>query len=105
MTLADGRRAQLVIPIRGSDEPHHAYMRDDAGLHPVEINTGASRDEIRQGPAVMRRRTEPDHPRKRSWEQEALIIGGSAGAGTAIGAVAGGRKGAASARLPVASVG
>jgi hypothetical protein len=34
-------------------------------------------------------------PRKRSWQKEALIIGGSAGAGAAIGAVAGGKKGAA----------
>jgi uncharacterized protein YcfJ len=33
--------------------------------------------------------------RNRSWQREALIIGGSAGAGAAIGAVAGGKKGAA----------
>jgi hypothetical protein len=33
-------------------------------------------------------------PKKRSLEREALIIGGSAGAGAAIGAVAGGGKGA-----------
>lgn len=33
--------------------------------------------------------------KKRSWQREALIIGGSAGAGAAIGAVAGGKKGAA----------
>ena len=32
--------------------------------------------------------------RDSSWEKEALIIGGSAGAGTAIGAMAGGKKGA-----------
>ena len=32
--------------------------------------------------------------KKRTWEKEALIIGGSAGAGAAIGAVAGGGKGA-----------
>ena len=37
----------------------------------------------------------PTHKQKRSWEKDALIIGGSAGAGTAIGAVAGGKKGAA----------
>jgi hypothetical protein len=34
-------------------------------------------------------------PKKRSWQKEALIIGGSAGAGAAIGAVSGGKKGAA----------
>lgn len=33
--------------------------------------------------------------KKRSWQKEALIIGGSAGAGAAIGAVSGGKKGAA----------
>ena len=32
--------------------------------------------------------------KKRSWEKEVLIVGGSAGAGAAIGAVAGGKKGA-----------
>lgn len=32
--------------------------------------------------------------KKRSWEREVLIVGGSAGAGAAIGAVAGGKKGA-----------
>jgi len=31
---------------------------------------------------------------KRSWERETLIVGGSAGAGAAIGAIAGGKKGA-----------
>jgi hypothetical protein len=31
---------------------------------------------------------------KRSWEKEVLIVGGSAGAGAAVGAVAGGKKGA-----------
>lgn len=33
--------------------------------------------------------------KKRTWQKEALIVGGSAGAGAAIGAVAGGKKGAA----------
>ena len=32
--------------------------------------------------------------RKRTWERETLIVGGSAGAGAAIGAIAGGKKGA-----------
>ncbi len=32
--------------------------------------------------------------RKRSWEKEVLIVGGSAGAGAGIGALAGGKKGA-----------
>jgi hypothetical protein len=95
VTLADGRRAQLVIPVERANEPHAAYIRDDAGLHPVHLNDGTRRDEIIQRPAVVEHRVESDHPRKRSWEKDALIIGGSAGAGTAIGAVAGGKKGAA----------
>ncbi len=39
-------------------------------------------------------RERPRVQRRRSWEREALIIAGSAGAGTAIGALAGGKKGA-----------
>ncbi|MBI1745808.1 MAG: hypothetical protein HYR55_04375 [Acidobacteria bacterium] len=39
-------------------------------------------------------RERPAVRRPRSWEKEALIIGGSAGAGTALGAIAGGKKGA-----------
>ena len=44
---------------------------------------------------MVETRPERAHPAKRSWEKDALIIGGSAGAGTLIGAVAGGGKGAA----------
>jgi hypothetical protein len=33
--------------------------------------------------------------KKRTWQKEALIIGGGAGAGVAVGAIAGGKKGAA----------
>jgi hypothetical protein len=47
-----------------------------------------------QSPAVAATVPEPQHPNKRSWEKEALIIGGTAGAGAAIGAIAGGGKGA-----------
>ena len=43
---------------------------------------------------VTETRPAPQRATKRSREKEALIIGGSAGAGTAIGAVAGGKKGA-----------
>jgi hypothetical protein len=45
------------------------------------------------GPAATPRAVETT--KKRSWQKEALIIGGSAGAGAAVGAVAGGKKGAA----------
>src|SRR6516164_4805466 len=95
VTLADGRKAQLFVPQQRRDEPHGVYLHDDQGLHPVHIRERATRDEITSAPAVVEQRTEPAHRQKRSWEKEALIIGGSAGAGTAIGAIAGGKKGAA----------
>jgi hypothetical protein len=95
VTLADGRRAQLVIPAQASRDAHGVYMRDDNGIHPVELSERTRREDVARAPAVMATRPERPHPHKRSWEREALIIGGSAGAGTAIGAVAGGKKGAA----------
>lgn len=78
-------------------------------VQPVVVQTD---EEVVARPVVhrtVRRRVQPrtvtyydderEYPRqyrnrKRSWQKEALIIGGSAGAGTAIGAVAGGKKGA-----------
>ena len=95
VTLADGRKAQLFIPQQLRDEPHGVYIRDEEGLHPVRLKENATRNEISSAPVVVEKRAEPQHERKRSWEKDAVIIGGSAGAGTAIGAVAGGKKGAA----------
>jgi hypothetical protein len=95
VTLADGRRAQLVIPEQRARDPHGVYVRDGNGLHPVEVSERARREDVTRAPAVVATRPERAHAKKRSWEREALIIGGSAGAGTAIGAVAGGKKGAA----------
>jgi hypothetical protein len=95
VTLADGRQAQLVIPAQAKKDPHGVYLRDDKGLHPVEVSARSSRNEIARSPSVVDTRPEPAHADKRSWEKDALIIGGSAGAGTLIGAVAGGKKGAA----------
>ena len=95
VTLADGRKAQLFVPQQRRDEPHGVYLHDDQGLHPVHIKDSATREDLAAAPTVVEQRREPEHPQKRSWEQDALIIGGSAGAGTAIGAIAGGKKGAA----------
>ena len=95
VTLADGRKAQLVIPAQRSKDPHGVYLHDNNGIHPVEVSQRASRNEIAQSPAVIDTRPDRAHAQKRSWEKDALIVGGSAGAGTVIGAVAGGRKGAA----------
>jgi hypothetical protein len=94
VTLADGRAAQLFIPAKASKEPHAVYLRDSDGLHPVSVKDNATRDELARSPAIVQRQAEPAHSNKRSWEKEALIIGGSAGGGAAIGAIAGGKKGA-----------
>jgi len=95
VTLADGRKAQLVIPARSAQDPHGVYMRDSNGLHPVQVSGRANRNDVARAPSVVETRPDPPHAKKRSWEKDALIIGGSGGAGTLIGAVAGGKKGAA----------
>jgi hypothetical protein len=71
------------------------YIRDSNGLHPVHVSERANRNDVARAPTVVETRPDPPHAKKRSWEKDALIIGGSAGAGTLIGAVAGGKKGAA----------
>ena len=80
-------------------------------LQPVATQTALQDEEVVAQPVVHRTvrrrvvrsqpvyyyddvREQPRYHRKRSWQKEALIIGGSAGAGTAIGAIAGGGKGA-----------
>jgi hypothetical protein len=95
VTLADGRAATLFIPAAHAREPHAVYLREGDGLHPVIIKEHATREEVVRSPAVVEKQAEPPHANKRSWEKEAMIIGGAAGAGTVIGAVAGGKKGAA----------
>jgi hypothetical protein len=95
ITLANGRQGHLFIPQKQTNDPHAVYLRDEQGLHPVLLSDNASRDELTRSPGIVETRPAPQHANKRSWEKEALIIGGSAGAGTAIGALAGGKKGAA----------
>ena len=78
-------------------------LRENGELFPVELqNPGVSREEfIRSEPRIIERRVvqQPtrtvERKKKRSLEKEILIVGGSSGAGAAIGAVAGGKKGAA----------
>lgn len=94
ITLANGRQGQLFIPQKQANDPHGVYLRDQQGLHPLQVSNHATRDEIVRAPAIVETQPEGQHASKRSWEKDALIIGGSAGAGTAIGAVAGGKKGA-----------
>ena len=95
IALANGRQGHLFIPQRQTNDTQTVYLRDEQGLHPVRLSDNASRAELARSPAIVETRPEPQRANKRSWEKEALIIGGSAGAGTAIGALAGGKKGAA----------
>jgi hypothetical protein len=95
ITLANGSQGHLFIPQKQTNDPHTVYLRDEKGLHPVQLKDNVSRDDVARSPAIVETRPEPQHANKRSWEKDALIIGGSAGAGTAIGALAGGKKGAA----------
>jgi hypothetical protein len=94
ITLADGQTAQLVIPKRQASDARSVYLVDHDGLHPVQLNEHATRQDVTRAPAIVQRRSEPTRGKTRSWEKEALIIGGSAGGGAAIGAIAGGKKGA-----------
>ncbi len=85
------------------------YSASTRAFSPAEENVIAPARSVRATPAAVRiRYVEPRvvsavdrapaptfrAPRKRSLEREMLIVGGSAGAGAAIGAVAGGKKGA-----------
>jgi hypothetical protein len=94
ITLANGSQGHLFIPEKQANDPHPVYLRDEQGMHPVQVRDNASRDELSRSPAIVDTRPETQHVKKRSWEKEVLIVGGSAGAGTAIGALAGGKKGA-----------
>ena len=94
VTLADGRRAEILIPNRGRAQAHTAYLRDDQGLHPIELQPNSTREQLVASPGVVSRRAERPHSNQRSWEKELLIVGGSAGGGAAVGALTGGKKGA-----------
>jgi hypothetical protein len=93
MTLANGHAGHLFIPQRQASDAQAVYFQDEQGLHPVQLGSNVSRSDLTRSPVVVESRAAP-RANKRSWEKEALIIGGSAGAGTAIGALAGGKKGA-----------
>jgi hypothetical protein len=92
ITLADGSAGHVFIPQKVSRDTEAVYVHDAQGLHPIRLSNQVRREDMDGLPAVVESRAEPPRAKKRSWEREALIIGGSAGAGTAIGALAGGKK-------------
>src|SRR6202035_5201071 len=93
--MDDGRTGEFVIP-SGNRDPHALYYRDDqtGDFHPVRMAPHVTRQQVVQTPRAARYQTEPQHANKQSWEQDALIVGGSAGGGALIGAAAAGKKGA-----------
>jgi len=103
-TLDDGRKVQLLIPHQPIGN-HQVYMRDGITITPLELSDPkvSKQQFVQSQPRVVERRaaapsaptsTAQSAPKKRSLEKEVLIVGGSAGAGAAIGALAGGGKGA-----------
>src|SRR5438132_8494929 len=101
-TTVDGRQVQLIIPHQPMGD-HQVYMRDGITITPLELSDpNVSKQQfVASQPRVLERRTAAPAPatttttkKKRSLEKEVLIVGGSAGAGAAIGALAGGGKGA-----------
>lgn len=94
ITLADGTHGQLFVPLRQSRDVEAVYLRDAQGLHPVQLASTTTREELVRAPAIATSRPARATASKRSWEREVLIVAGSAGAGAAIGGLAAGKKGA-----------
>jgi len=100
-TLDDGRRVQLLIPHERIGD-HQVYMRDGITITPMELSDPnmSKQQFVQSKPRVVDRRPiaapapSSAQPKKRSLGKEVLIVGGSAGAGAAIGGLAGGGKGA-----------
>jgi hypothetical protein len=114
-TTMNGKKVELVIPHHQVGD-HQIYMRDGIVMTPLELSDpNMSKDQFVQSqasapapapvaapayaPAPARAPAPaPAHtatPQKRSFAKQALIVGGAAGAGAGIGALAGGGKGAA----------
>ena len=72
ITLPNGRQGQLFIPLKQTDDPNTVYVRDEQGLHPVELKDQVSRDEVVRAPAIV-----VDKPAS-STREEAVVGEGSA---------------------------
>src|SRR4051812_36638004 len=94
ITLANAGAGHCFIRHGQANDVHAVYIQDERGLHPVKVGEGPRRDELARAPGIVATRAVPAGANKRSWEQEALIVGGSAGGGAGIGALVGGKKGA-----------
>jgi hypothetical protein len=96
VTMQDGRTGEIVVPNDRSD-PHPVYYRDDetGGFHPVTMAPHATRQQVAVSPHAVKYQPEPQHPNRTVWEDDALVVGGSAAGGAVIGASIGGKQGAA----------
>jgi len=113
-TTMNGKRVELVIPHHQVGD-YQIYMRDGIVMTPLALSDpGMSKDQFVQNQATYtapapvsepapRAYAPPPAPapapapaahQKRSIAKQALIVGGAAGAGAGIGAIAGGGKGA-----------
>jgi hypothetical protein len=91
MRMPDGHMGHLVIPPGRNATP---YFQDEGGVHLIALEPNVTREQLVAAPHVVSRRAAAPHEQTRSWQKELLIIGGSAGAGAGVGALAGGKKGA-----------
>ena len=64
ITLANGRQGQLFIPQKKTNDTHAVYVRDEQGLHPVQLEENVSRDELARSPASSK--TKPEALRGRT---------------------------------------
>jgi hypothetical protein len=96
VTMEDGRTGEIVVP-NNKNDPHPVYYRDDetGGFHPVTMDPHATRQQVVASPHAVKYQPETQHPNKTAWEDDALVVGGSAAGGAVIGASIGGKQGAA----------
>ncbi|MCC7009475.1 MAG: hypothetical protein IT184_11720 [Acidobacteria bacterium] len=105
-SLADGtpRVALECVPEPAAPAVYAAASAPAAAARAVRVAeplidppSGLSRvssHELASARPISQRRTAVRAPQRTSWQKRALVIGGSAGAGAGIGALAGGKKGA-----------